>query len=63
MATGIEILVVEDSPTQALKLKYILEKQEYAVRLAVNGREGLEAIAQRRPTMVISDVLMPEMDG
>ncbi len=63
MSTGIEILVVEDSPTQALKLKYILEKQEYAVRLATNGREGLEAIAQRRPTMIISDVLMPEMDG
>ncbi len=63
MTNGIEILVVEDSPTQALKLKYILEKQEYTVRLAVNGREGLEAIRQRRPTLVISDVLMPEMDG
>ncbi|MBR9975549.1 MAG: response regulator [Bacteroidetes bacterium] len=63
MSTGIEILVVEDSPTQALKLKYILEKQEYAVRLATNGREGLEAIAERRPTLIISDVLMPEMDG
>ena len=63
MSSGIEILVVEDSPTQALKLKYILEKQEYAVRLATNGREGLEAIAERRPTLVISDVLMPEMDG
>jgi signal transduction histidine kinase len=63
MSSGIEILVVEDSPTQALKLKYILEKQEYAVRLATNGLEGLEAIAQRRPTLVISDVLMPEMDG
>ena len=63
MSTGIEILVVEDSPTQALKLKYILEKQEYTVRLATNGVEGLEAIAERRPTLVISDVLMPEMDG
>ncbi|MBR9978008.1 MAG: response regulator [Bacteroidetes bacterium] len=63
MANGIEILVVEDSPTQALKLKYILEQQEYSVRLATNGREGLEAIAQHRPTLVISDVLMPEMDG
>ncbi|MFA6233647.1 MAG: ATP-binding protein [Bacteroidota bacterium] len=63
MSTGIEILVVEDSPTQALKLKYILEKQEYSVRLATNGVEGLEAIAQHRPTLIISDVLMPEMDG
>ncbi|MDT8325455.1 MAG: response regulator [Bacteroidota bacterium] len=63
MTNGIEILVVEDSPTQALKLKYILEKQEYTVRLAVNGREGLESVRQRRPTLVISDVLMPEMDG
>ncbi|MDX9758754.1 MAG: response regulator [Bacteroidota bacterium] len=63
MSTGIEILVVEDSPTQALKLKYILEKQDYLVRLATNGVEGLEAIAEKRPTLVISDVLMPEMDG
>ncbi|MCB2204176.1 response regulator [bacterium] len=63
MTSGIEILVVEDSPTQALKLKYVLEKQDYSVRLAVNGREGLEAIHQQRPTLVISDVLMPEMDG
>lgn len=63
MSTRIEILVVEDSPTQALKLKYILEKQDYLVRLATNGVEGLEAIAEKRPTLVISDVLMPEMDG
>jgi signal transduction histidine kinase len=63
MANGIEILVVEDSPTQALKLKYILEKQDYTVRLAVNGKEGLDTVRQRRPTLVISDVLMPEMDG
>ncbi len=60
---GIDILVVEDSPTQALKLKYILEKQEYSVQLATNGREGLEAIEAKRPTLIISDVLMPEMDG
>jgi two-component system, sensor histidine kinase and response regulator len=60
---GIDILIVEDSPTQALKLKYILEKQEYSVQLATNGREGLEAIERRRPTLIISDVVMPEMDG
>jgi len=60
---GLDILVVEDSPTQALKLKYILEKQEYSVRLATNGIEGLAAIAEQRPMLVISDVLMPEMDG
>jgi len=61
--TGIDILVVEDSPTQALRLKYILEKQEYQVRLAVNGVEGMQAIRMQRPTLVISDVIMPEMDG
>jgi two-component system, sensor histidine kinase and response regulator len=59
----IDILVVEDSPTQALKLKYTLEKQDYSVRLATNGKEGLTAVAEQRPTLIISDVLMPEMDG
>jgi len=60
---GIEILIVEDSPTQALKLKYILEKQDYLVRLANNGVEAITAVAERKPTLIISDVLMPEMDG
>ena len=58
-----KILVIEDSPTQAEKLRYALEQQGWRVRVAGNGREALEAIRDRRPSLIVSDVIMPEMDG
>ncbi|MBI4284612.1 MAG: response regulator, partial [Chloroflexi bacterium] len=59
----IEILIAEDSPTQAMQLKYVLEEAGYRVAMASNGREALVLIRQRRPTLVITDIIMPEMDG
>ena len=59
----VEILIVEDSPTQAQRLQRILERQSYHVTIASNGREALEAAQGRKPSLVISDVIMPEMDG
>jgi two-component system sensor histidine kinase/response regulator len=58
-----EILIVEDSPTQAEKLGYILEKQGYRVSFAANGREALAFMDVRKPALIISDIVMPEMDG
>jgi signal transduction histidine kinase len=58
-----EILIVEDSPTQAEKLKYILEMEDYQVSIARNGKEALSLLSKSRPTAVISDIVMPEMDG
>lgn len=60
-ATG--ILIVDDSPTQAKLLELILSGEEYHVSVAQNGREALDLIAVNRPDLVISDILMPEMDG
>jgi two-component system sensor histidine kinase/response regulator len=62
-ADDIEILIVEDSPTQAEKLRYLTEGQGYRVRVAGNGRIALELLAQRRADLVLSDIVMPEMDG
>ncbi len=59
----VEILLVEDSPTQAAKLKYLMESRGYATRVATNGRRALEAIRERKPRLVLSDVVMPEMGG
>ena len=59
----VEVLVAEDSPTQAQGLRHILEQQGYHVTVTANGRQALEAARQRKPTIVISDVVMPEMDG
>ena len=58
-----EILVVEDSLTQALKLQFILEQHDYRVAVANNGREALDYLKEHTPTLVISDIVMPEMNG
>jgi diguanylate cyclase (GGDEF)-like protein/PAS domain S-box-containing protein len=58
-----EILIVEDSPTQALELRYLLEAAGCTVRVACNGVEALTKVAEQLPTIVISDIVMPEMDG
>jgi len=57
------VLVVEDSPTQAEELRLLLEESGYAVAVAADGLEGLARARDERPDVIISDVLMPEMDG
>jgi len=57
------ILIVDDSPTQAMLLELILVKEGYHVSVAQNGREALDLIAVNRPDLVVSDILMPEIDG
>jgi len=59
----LRILIVEDSRTQAERLRYLLEQQAYEVRVALNGRLALQELRGWRPDLVISDVNMPEMDG
>jgi two-component system sensor histidine kinase/response regulator len=57
------ILIVEDSPTQAEELGYMLEQHRYRVTAAANGREALAILERQKPIAVISDIVMPEMDG
>ncbi|MBA4142975.1 MAG: EAL domain-containing protein [Nitrosospira sp.] len=61
--SNVEILLAEDSPTQAEKLRYLLEEHEYSVISVSNGKEALAAARRRKPALLISDVMMPEMDG
>ncbi|MEW6237709.1 MAG: response regulator [Candidatus Omnitrophota bacterium] len=58
-----KILIAEDSLTQAAQLIYILEGRGYNVLHAVNGTQALEMARQHKPMLIISDILMPEMDG
>ena len=57
------LLIVEDSPTQAEQLLYLLNKNGYQARTAQNGFEALALLAEERPLAIISDVVMPGMDG
>ncbi|MCR4332410.1 MAG: response regulator, partial [Sulfuricaulis sp.] len=61
--SGVAILIAEDSPTQAEQLAHLLAEQGHAVTIAANGKEALATARRHRPTLVISDVLMPELDG
>ncbi len=58
-----EILIVEDSPTQAERLRRLIRAQSYRVRVAANGRVALAMMAEHRPQLVLSDIIMPEMNG
>ncbi|PWF55483.1 hybrid sensor histidine kinase/response regulator [Massilia glaciei] len=62
-ADDIEILIVEDSPTQAERLRRLIGSRAYHTRVAGNGELALAAIRERRPHLVLSDIVMPEMDG
>jgi CheY-like chemotaxis protein len=57
------ILVVEDIPNVLELLEVTLRFKGYPVITAHNGQEALEKIARERPAMVITDILMPKMDG
>ncbi|NWF91496.1 MAG: response regulator [Syntrophaceae bacterium] len=63
MSEKVEILIVEDSPTQALRLKNILHEQGYRVQMAMHGQEALDIILDHEPDLIISDIVMPEIDG
>jgi CheY-like chemotaxis protein len=57
------ILVVEDVPNILDLLAVTLRFKGYPVVTASNGEEALERIAEQRPALVITDILMPKMDG
>ncbi len=57
------ILIIEDSRFTRSSISKVLKASGYEVLEAENGSQGLEAILRSRPDAVISDLLMPEMDG
>jgi two-component system CheB/CheR fusion protein len=57
------VLVVDDSRTQLEMLKYLLEKEGFDVTSFNNGPEALLALEKQVPDLIITDVIMPGMDG
>ena len=62
-AAEARILVVEDSAIQAELMRRFLAKEGFAVDVAANGKEALEAIRRQTPDLIVTDVAMPEMNG
>lgn len=57
------ILAVDDDAPVLRSVKRVLEKAGFEVDTAANGQEALEKIAQRRPDLVVLDIIMPGLDG
>jgi len=57
------ILVVEDIPNVLELVEVTLKFKGYPVITATNGHEALEAIKKEHPALIITDILMPKMDG
>ena len=57
------VLVVDDSITVRRVTQRLLKREGYRVILAADGRQALELLQEERPTVVVSDIEMPRMDG
>ena len=57
------VLVIDDDPAQRELLRRFLEREGFAVRLASDGRTGLEMARELTPRAILLDVMMPQMDG
>jgi type IV pilus assembly protein PilB len=57
------VLVVDDEPTVRKIVSASLRKGPYEIIEAVNGKEALEKVHKQKPDLIITDVMMPEMNG
>lgn len=58
-----DILLVDDERTICGSLSRLLREPGFTVRVAANGAAGVDAFRERRPDLVLLDVMMPGMDG
>jgi type IV pilus assembly protein PilB len=63
LGTHLRILAVDDDPFIRKMLQKVLTEAQYDVVLATDGEEALEKVYRERPDLIISDVVMPNMDG
>ncbi|ACB50064.1 two-component response regulator [Crocosphaera subtropica ATCC 51142] len=57
------ILIIDDIQSELTLLKNYLTKAGYTVVTATNGQEALEKISQKKPDVIVTDLMMPDMGG
>ncbi len=57
------VLIVEDSPTEALVMKKALETGGYETAVASDGDEGVEKAKSMKPDLILMDVVLPGLNG
>lgn len=61
--TATSVLVVDDEPQVVWMLRFSLEAEGYQTFSARDGRAALDEIRERRPNVILLDIMMPVMDG
>lgn len=59
----LNILIVEDDPQTVKLVKFILEKEDYSTISAKDGEEGLQMAREKKPDLIVLDLMLPGMDG
>ena len=57
------ILIIDDEPNIVLSLEFLMKREGFEVAVAGDGEGALRAMAERRPDLVILDVMMPKLNG
>jgi len=63
MTQRFNVLVVDDEPDKRQLLAFALSREGYEVRTADDGVAGLAAVMEQQPDLIVTDVMMPRMDG
>ncbi|MCE3280337.1 MAG: DNA-binding response regulator MtrA [Bacteroidetes bacterium] len=63
MNTKKKILIIDDEPNILEFLSYNFKKNDFEVLTASDGSTGLQKMREEKPDIILSDILMPEMDG
>lgn len=58
-----DVLLIEDSPTDALAYSEVLRSHGHDVRNARSGEEGIQMATEQRPDVVLMDIVMPGVNG
>ena len=58
-----KVVIVDDSPTETLKITQALEAAGHTVEAAVDGESGVELVTATMPDVVLMDVVMPGLNG
>ena len=58
-----EILIVDDAEENIVFISEIVEEQGHPYRIARNGKEAMEALREKRPDLVLLDIMMPRKSG